>query len=119
MKTLCEVCNTNESYGVYSSACGPISLAYCIDCGRKGAEPVGLLAAYISTAVNKGSDAAPEKELINSSYQKIINVSIEVANVTRDDFYKMIDNSIQKEKEYFESMSAMSVEKNDSEDDFK
>lgn len=101
---ICEVCKKNESIGVFSSCCGPISARYCQDCINNGAEPYGYLVAYISMVVSKGEDAAIEKNKIRESYQKIIDTSLEIAGKTRQDFYKDIDSILEEERIFYEGL---------------
>jgi hypothetical protein len=100
----CNVCNKNDSIGVYSSSCGPVSFAYCKQCARKGAEPYGALVAYISGAVKEGKDAARDAKQISEGYQQVIDISLDVAGKTREEFYVSIDDVIKKENEYWENL---------------
>lgn len=122
---LCDVCKKNEMHGVYASSCGPVSFAYCMECGKKGAEPYGFLVAYISMAVDKGEDAKPENEKINPRYQSIIDATLEVSGKTRGEFYADVDldiaRFIEHEKrmmEEFDKRTCEAEESNDSDFSF-
>lgn len=100
----CNVCNKSEAFGVFSSSCGPISFAYCKDCGSKGAEPYGAVVAYLSGAVNKGEDLKPEKKLIQPGYYKVIDISLEIAGKTHEEFYADVDKAIEEENKYWDKL---------------
>jgi hypothetical protein len=101
----CDVCNFDSKDNIVaSSACGPISFCYCKQCGSSGAEPYGALVAYLSGVVNKGEDLEPEKSLIRPGYQQVIDISLELAKKTREEFYKDVDNILEKEREYWKNL---------------
>lgn len=45
---LCDVCHTNEAYGVFDSGLVPSSFGYCMSCGSQGAEPYGAVVGHYS-----------------------------------------------------------------------
>ena len=99
---LCDVCRKNSSAGVYASSCGPISFAYCKECANTGAEPYGVLVAYLAASVGSSMDLHPEQKQIRPEYQLIIDASLKVAGKTREEFYADVDKAIQ---EFYEAMS--------------
>lgn len=52
----CDVCAQREPIGVFSSALGPVSFAYCAECGASGREPYWLVVGVV--AMNGGTPDA-------------------------------------------------------------
>lgn len=112
----CDVCGKNESIGVYASSCGPISFAYCKKCALEGAEPYGAIVSYISGAVSKGEDASKEENKISPAYQDVIDISLLVANKTREEFYADINRALEEEKKYYDAMDLLAKYEDKDED---
>ncbi|MNW68981.1 hypothetical protein D3C74_478910 [compost metagenome] len=66
--------------------------------------------AYLAGAVDRGSDLDPEKDMIHPSYQKVIDISLEVAGKTRDQLYTDVDASIREYEEFLLRMESEPIE---------
>lgn len=55
----CEVCGARAA-GVFSSALGAVSFAYCADCNAVGAEPYGVAVAYVALCCGDTPEAVAE-----------------------------------------------------------
>ena len=98
MKGKCAVCGKEGEVFVACSACGAISFAYCEDCLNTGAEPYGALVEYISCAGDSPED-------INDTYLKIIRDTLSRLNITEEQFWKDVKQSIIDENEYLKELA--------------
>lgn len=104
MKGKCAVCGKEGEVFVAASACGAISFAYCEDCLRAGAEPYDELVSYISCAGNS-------PEYINDTYLKIIRDTLSRLNITEEQFWKDVKQSIIDESEYWKELATQNDSK--------
>lgn len=93
-KGTCDVCGKQTDVAVCSSACGPVSLAYCRSCLEGGLEPYGFLVAYISGAGEWPDD-------INPAYQELVRKNLVFHKKTEEEFTVAVKQAIQNEMEMF------------------
>lgn len=84
----CNVCNKNEALGVAASPFGPISLAYCRECINAPADAYFIIVNMVASA---GGDEAN----LNEWARSYIEPSLRVAGVTREQFYKDVQEAIE------------------------
>lgn len=93
---LCSVCRKKVMAGVFVSPITSVSLPYCHECfGIR--EPYWLLISYFASLVDTVEDLRPETSYLPSGAQRLITNSLEVADKTREQFYK----DVMKEVQYF------------------
>lgn len=85
----CQVCEKNESVTICSSAIGPVSFAYCLPCGRVGAEPYSALVGCLA--------GCGGIEGVNEECLHIIDVSLPIVGKTMEQLKVDVDKAI---KEY-------------------
>ena len=80
---MCEVCKTNIAQGVYCSSFGPISFAYCTDCGLSGAEPYGVLLGIAAMQQLDGNEILGLEHTIEATLSRV--------GKTKEDFKRDVD----------------------------
>ena len=84
--SLCEVCGKNESVGVACIPGLPMSAAYCLDCLKAGAHPLGALIA--NTACCGGL------EHCDDWWKSMVEVSLKHLGKTKEWFEAEVAESI-------------------------
>lgn len=82
----CAVCGHDGETFVACSICGGISLAYCKECLKVGAEPWYDLATYIAFS------SAKYPEEISEQFCDAVKGTCERLNKTEEDFIKTVDD---------------------------
>lgn len=86
-KMICDVCGAECDGIVCCSACGAVTVCYCEDCYKDGAEPWDLLVSYISCAGYYPKD-------IGTPYREIVKATCERLHKTEIEFSKAVENKI-------------------------
>ncbi len=90
MTGICECCGRPGEVYVTSSACGALSLAYCLDCLKAGAEPWDELVLYISCAGRYPDD-------INEDYREIVRCTCQRLDRTEEEFAEAVKKAIEED----------------------
>jgi hypothetical protein len=86
----CEICG-NEATGVFSSCMGPISHAYCVECGKAGREVWTTLV---------GGLFGVTKETVAEWTQPVIDATCEFYGKTEDQLWEEVKKLEESYEEY-------------------
>lgn len=100
----CEVCGKEREVHVRSSACGPISFAYCEECLKCGAEPYGALVSYLACAC-----ISDTTELNKGYVQSVVEPTLRVANKNNADLEADLKSATEEMNKYYDEMNAIAL----------
>lgn len=89
MRRKCDVCGAECEGIVCCSACGAMTLCYCDECYKAGAEPWGYLVMYVSLGGDYPKDInTPYREIVKATCRRLGKTEKEFAEAVRKERYE-------------------------------